>query len=931
MPIARHFLDWDLPVTQRVREFLLPDAPSGTVDLSDTITVVPTRHAGRQLSEALVRHCGDHGAALLSSRIVTPSFFLQAADPIAAGGLVVKATWSRLLAGIRPDDYRGLFPGEAPVDDFEWASQAGDMIERLRHTLADGAYRIADVIEHCGDELQEPERWQDLARLELAYIEAIEDLGIKDPVACRIDAAGNRELPPEVSRIVLAAVPDPSLLVVRALERLGERLDVEILVHAPASLSKRFDTWGRPVADAWAKAQLPIANSDIRVAGSPSEQSRAVVDLVEDAADRFAPDRVGLGVPDAAVTTFLEADLASAGLQAFDPADRLVRDHPVYGLLDALGGLLIDDTYPGFSRLLRHPDLLECLARDGPDTSPRRLLEELDAFQNEYLPLDFGDVRRQLATGDSYPALGSAVRFVHAHVDALGTTNVEGALRSFLKDVYAHRQLDPQEPADSEFESVAARTDAVLRELASIPFDTLGLDPPQALRLVLRRLAEESYHRVREESVLDLEGWLELPWNDAPFLIVSGMNEGIVPDGRISDVFLPDSLRKALRLRDDAQRLARDAYLLHSMVQSRRENGRVAFVVGKVTNAGDPLKPSRLLFRCPDTELPDRAALLFGPSKSRRPNTPATISFPLDSSLPDDVPVTAGTFDRLSVTAFRDYLACPYRFYLSRVLRMQSMNDDKPGMDALDFGNLVHEALHQMAESEAWRSDSEGELRAFLATVADRWVARHFGDARPLPITVALESAKQRLGAAARVQVELTREGWQIEATEQSLEAPLNGVTVIGKIDRVDRHRDTGAIRIIDYKTSDRATDPEAAHLASVPADTAPYAQVRLGKKLRRWYDLQLPLYRHLLSEHDPGAKSATVGYFNLPKAVSDTALSMWTDLADATFASAVDCAGEIVDRVRAGTFWPPSNNVRYDDFENLFFGPVEECVTEPG
>ena len=61
--------------------------------------------------------------------------------------------------------------------------------------------------------------------------------------------------------------------------------------------------------------------------------------------------------------------------------------------------------------------------------------------------------------------------------------------------------------------------------------------------------------------------------------------------------------------------------------------------------------------------------------------------------LPDD----ARIFQRLSVTQFRSYLSCPFRFYLQHGLGMNEIDPEKSEMDARDFGNLVHDALERFA------------------------------------------------------------------------------------------------------------------------------------------------------------------------------------------------------------------------------------------
>ncbi|MFZ4482328.1 MAG: PD-(D/E)XK nuclease family protein [Rhodoferax sp.] len=211
-------------------------------------------------------------------------------------------------------------------------------------------------------------------------------------------------------------------------------------------------------------------------------------------------------------------------------------------------------------------------------------------------------------------------------------------------------------------------------------------------------LAGQTLPREIEPADLDLEGWLELSWNPAPFLIVTGLNEGYVPDSRMGDIFLPDSLRAHLGMRHDGCRLARDLFLLESLIESRRRAGTIRLFCGKTSAAGDPLKPSRLLFRCPDSALPDRAARLFEELKSHGSLPAASISFQLQSSLADRPPVwPAGK--SLSVTAFRDYLECPFRFYLRHVLGMESVDDLKTEPDAMEFGQLIHHALRQLHDS----------------------------------------------------------------------------------------------------------------------------------------------------------------------------------------------------------------------------------------
>ncbi len=490
--------------------------------------------------------------------------------------------------------------------------------------------------------------------------------------------------------------------------------------------------------------------------------------------------------------------------------------------------------------------------------------------------------------------------------------SLASALRSFLQAVLEQRTITAGNPEDDEFERAARAVDEAIGELAGAEARA-SLSLRIASLILMRRLGEAHYHRERAADAIDVDGWLELPWNPAPALIIAGFNEGAIPTVASRDAFLTDSLRAVLGIRSDADILARDAFLLQGIIESRRRAGSTWLIAGKVSDSGDPVRPSRLLLQCDDNGLPERARHLFRDISSPRARPAATASFQLDPDLPATAPLSA-----ISVTAFRDYLACPFRFYLKHVLRMEEQNDSKRTPDALDFGILIHDALQRMGEADELSACTDPRIIAeFLTRRAEKWIARQYGKTPPLPIRMTLHSAQQRLEAAARVQAELAAEGWEIIAVEQPFKGELGDLTVKGKIDRIDRHRDTGALRVIDYKSSDSASEPAKAHLGALRGDTPDYAQVTVAGKDRRWTDLQLPLYAVLgmLDTETPPEPA----YFSLPRAVSDTALHPWPTFTAELASAAFETAGAIVEKICEGDFWPPSEKVDYDDYESLF------------
>jgi ATP-dependent helicase/nuclease subunit B len=190
-----------------------------------------------------------------------------------------------------------------------------------------------------------------------------------------------------------------------------------------------------------------------------------------------------------------------------------------------------------------------------------------------------------------------------------------------------------------------------------------------------------------------------------------------------------------------------------------------------------------------------------------------------------------------------------------------------------------------------------------------------------------LDAALRRLAAVARAQAEDAAAGWDIILTEHPVEQSIEGLRVFGRIDRLDRHRSTGQVRVLDYKTSDSVSTPEREHLKNVGEDTPDYARVVVGGSARRWLDLQLPLYVFMLGAQEAAFTQAVPGYFNIPGAADSTGIALWTTFTGDIAESAAACAREVARAIRSRRFWPPARRVTFDDFESLFHVDAASCV----
>jgi hypothetical protein len=558
MGVTRVFLGWDRPLCETVPEWLLAPGAPGLIDLRGTVVGMPTRQSSWRLRAALPLAAQDHhGAALLAPEFVTASVLIAPPPrPGRASELQSLLAWRHVLLAAPAGDLDAFLGGQRPSSG-SWALQLARRLIGLRRELADGALTIGEVAAG-GPELPEAERWQALAELERRYLDRLASWNLRDALADQIAHARAGQLAADVRRVVLAAVPDPPRLLLTLLQAWADNGGtVVVLVAAPPREAEAFDAWGRPIPDAWNDREIALDDRDIVLAANPDDQAACIAGLLKDALAGRTADRSGarpalaIGVPDRETVAPVQRELAALGLPAFDPQNRPLADTPLFRLVQALLAWRERPGYAETAALLRHPDVLAAL----PDADD--VLRELDGVQAERLPVTCADLRR--AAGDSQARPPECLAAALDSLEAWSGTrdaSLSHSLRNALQAIYAERLIHPDQAADTAFQQAGEALDQALRELADA--ETAGQAGADAAAVLLARLQDATIKSERAGEPLDLEGWLELAWNPAPVLCVAGMNEGFVPDGHVGDLFLPDTLRRQLGLRDDRMRVARD-------------------------------------------------------------------------------------------------------------------------------------------------------------------------------------------------------------------------------------------------------------------------------------------------------------------------------------------------------------------------------------
>jgi len=898
----RVFLGWDRPFLGLLTGWLM----ARREELPGILVVVPTAQSGRRLREALAESAG----ALLAPKVVTPGYFLRTDD--AAPESVELLAWVEVLESIRDwEMFEAAFPlppGEG--ESAGWAMGLARSMAGLRAGLQENARTLADAARILATTV-EAERWAALAELEKRVERKLSQWGLssRSSMLARMRA----EAPPGIKGIVFAGVPDFPPAVARWIA--ASPLPVTLLVGAPPAAAEMFNEWGHPDSEKWRDRTVgwpEEAKGSVTLTADSRQQASEALRLVASAGT--SSDELALGSADEQTAGELVRSFGRAGWVLHDPSH--APPSPLSTWLAAWRAYL---SAPGAAAAI---DLLG-LSQSGSLVGGYRAqrVAALSFARDKWLARD----RNDLIAAKSLTSREHEKEQLDLAADAL--ESLDRIRAAFLHDGFHPGMQRLMETIDSS----GTRSGDVLAWLdANEPLASRVNREPGFWIDLLRATLPDAVAPVPDDRVLDVQGWLELFHEPGPHLVICGMNEGMVPSRASTDAWLPEGTRKLLGLSHDATRAARDAFLLTAMIESRRACGRVDLLLAKTGTGGEALLPSRLLLACADDALPGRVKHLF-----REIEPPdSSLAWTLDEAWKWRVnPLEKDA--RISVTAFSDYLTCPFRFYLKHISGMSEPEPERVEWNARDFGNIAHLVLERWAlDEEASDYSKTDAIEAWVHEALDRAIAERFGRKVPLAVRIQRESLRQRLSWFARVQAVERASGWRIEEVEKRFEVEIEGITVVGRVDRIERH-DDGRRRVLDYKTGSSGSAVESAHRTGVIASTRLPAHLEgvpeilcsgADGKPKRWRNLQVPLYSAGLAGIDE------LGYFSLGATEGDVKLSIWEGFSRADEDSAMACARWILGKVRERVFWPPAEKADYDDYAALALGrTLKETVIWQG
>lgn len=917
----RFFLGFGQPPLISATQWICQKYRTGSeLDLNEVLLVLPTASSRQRLLQLLVYQAEQENLLLTPPEMVTvgdlPEYLYDQTQPLATG-LCQQLAWSKALQQSPPWEIEELFGSTEKMTIEKWQSYA-TLISDLHQRLANDVWSFRSVVREVRNldkSFREIKRWEVLEAIQGRYYELLNEAGLWDRQAAR-NFAIRRELCRADQAIVLIGIADLNQAVSAMLQQVRER--VTVLVAAAPEMSSRFNEFGGLITEQWLGTDIRFPSERICYVDRVEDQAFAASYYLQQLDGEFAADEITIGIPDDDVRPQMERSLLAMGVKYRNVKGQPLGDSSPVQLAKSLVNYLEQQDYSSFAATVRHPDLFDWLS--GKVKSPY-WLAWLDQFQHEGLPdrLAIGKPHAFGNEGDIRASYQRAPQHLDRTVQRAATLNrVHASLSRLLKplaakpksiaawtepwcrvlsNIYSDRQLEVSNPESARTLAGCRAIEIALREKQQVPDDfRINVSAARAMQLAIRAAAEGTVVPGPEPGAVELAGWLDLPLDDAPVMIITGMNDEIIPSSENGHLFLPDKLCKKLGIVDNDRRFARDAYAL-TVIHSVREH--LQLICGRRDLLGEPLKPSRLLFADDNEIIAQRAEAFF--AYDGRSDTHFWLADPRQAPASQPLRIPRPTLTEpehsLTVTGFREYLKCPYRFYLSRIMRLEAVDDELQELDGGAFGTLLHEIMEDFGLDDVRDSTAEDEILDFLNQRLDDRAKLKYRGSRLPAVRLQIEQLRLRLQHFAPLQADRVRQGWRIVCTEQRVDHPLlvdgQPFQIRGTIDRVDVHEPTNQIAIWDYKTSDRGDSPNQVHLNQ-----------------QGWKDLQLPLYRHLaaaitdLDGYD--REQVQLGYILLPRDLSKVQFAPATWSSD-QLAEADQLACAIVRDIRRNQFWPPA------------------------
>lgn len=212
------------------------------------------------------------------------------------------------------------------------------------------------------------------------------------------------------------------------------------------------------------------------------------------------------------------------------------------------------------------------------------------------------------------------------------------------------------------------------------------------------------------ESTIHIIGLMESRGIDFDNVIITSVNEGMLPTKSASNTMIPYNLRKGFGLPTTEQKDGMFAYYFYRSLQRATD---VTLIYSNVTEAKSTAEPSRYIhqleaegsFEITKTTLAPQISIPNFTERIIRKDE-KLIQFMVDKFVTGD--------KAFSASAFNDYNNCKLKFYFKSIAGIKEPDQASSDIDNRVFGNIVHKALELLYTSFVGKEVTADAIEAML-------------------------------------------------------------------------------------------------------------------------------------------------------------------------------------------------------------------------
>lgn len=305
---------------------------------------------------------------------------------------------------------------------------------------------------------------------------------------------------------------------------------------------------------------------------------------------------------------------------------------------------------------------------------------------------------------------------------------------------------------------------------------------------------------------LQIMGMLESRNLDFETVILTSVNEGILPSGKSNNSFLPFDLKIAFGLPTYKEKDAVYTYHFYRLLQRAKQIYILYNTEPDVLEGGEK---SRLIAQMLTDKNRSSAITELTAAPEISPAIKKLRTVEKEGLLMEKIKELATK--GFSPSSLTNYIRNPIDFYKRSILKIDDVNEVEENVAANTFGTIVHDSLEELYKPFVGKTLTKAGLDSMFPLIKSV-VKGHFvknyadGDISRGKNLIAYEVVlqyienfiKAELGEIKKHEIKILglEEGWNTTIEIKGLDYP---VVLKGKLDRIDE-RD-GMLRIIDYKT----------------------------------------------------------------------------------------------------------------------------------